>query len=227
MVLLDPMRTNNNLIIAFVGFKNSGKNTAAIPLVDRGFKSFSFADGIKDCLASIFCWDRQMLEGITPESRVWREQVDPWWAEKLGITNFSPRWAMMHFGTQLMREHFNRNIWLYNMERRIMEIDGPVVITDGRFANEITMARCYQARIIRIKRGPEPSWMTTAAFANAGNAQSLIELQRLGVHESEYGWIGSPLDVTIGNDCSITDLHTTVIADLENYATMIRRSLRT
>jgi hypothetical protein len=215
-----------NSIIAFVGFKGSGKNTAAIPLIDQGFKSFSFADGIKDCLASIFCWDRQMLEGITPESRVWREQVDPWWAEKLGIPNFSPRWAMMNFGTQLMREHFNKNIWLYNMERRIMMVgDNPVVMVDGRFANELEMARRYRARIIRIKRGSEPEWMEIARQANAGSDHHQLFLDDLGVHESEYGWIGSPVDATIENDGSISDLHAAILRETHD-ATMAGRPLR-
>ena len=74
-----------------------------------------------------------LLEGLTDESREWREQVDLWWVEKLGIPDFTPRWAMMHVGTDVMRQHFHPDIWVYNVERRLQQSDGPVVIIDARF----------------------------------------------------------------------------------------------
>ena len=36
----------------------------------------AFAHVLKDACASLFGWDREMLEGKTEESRVQREQVD-------------------------------------------------------------------------------------------------------------------------------------------------------
>ena len=75
-------------LIAFVGFKASGKNTAAAALYPFGFVPLSFADALKDALAAIFCWDRHLLEGITDESRIWRETIDTWWASQARHPSF-------------------------------------------------------------------------------------------------------------------------------------------
>lgn len=203
-------------MIAFVGFKASGKNTAAAALYPHGFIPLSFADALKDALASIFCWDRELLEGITEESRAWREQVDAWWAERLGIPEFTPRWAMMNVGTEVMRRHFHNDIWVMNVERRLSLIDGHVVLVDGRFPNEIALAHRHGGRVIRIKRGPDPAWNGLALTANHHPVQGIREgamrlLDGKGVHRSEYAWIGSEVDDTIVNDGTIAELHETVV----------------
>jgi hypothetical protein len=196
-------------LIAFVGFKSSGKNTAAEALLPYGYVAFSFADALKDALATIFCWDRVLLEGITQESRVWRETVDQWWADKLGIPHFTPRWAMQNFGTDVMRRHFHEQIWVFHIERRIMMLndDASVVLTDARFPNEIMLAKRYNGKVIRIRRGPEPIWMDDAAAANWYDVPAYHQkMTDLGVHASEYAWIGCDLDATIENDGSIAVL---------------------
>ena len=47
-------------------------------------KKISFAKSLKDAVASMFNWDRSMLEGDTESSRYWREQPDLYWSEKFG-----------------------------------------------------------------------------------------------------------------------------------------------
>lgn len=196
-------------LVAFVGFKSSGKNTAAEALLPYDYVPISFADALKDALATIFCWDRDLLEGITRESRIWREQVDVWWATKLDIPTFTPRWAMQNFGTEVMRHHFHKLIWVYNVERRILNIDQSVALIDARFPNEIALARSYGGKIIRIRRGPDPVWMDVAEAANYAAANDLdrpahaVKLAELGIHPSEYAWIGSQMDTIIENDGSI------------------------
>jgi hypothetical protein len=200
-------------LVAFVGFKSSGKNTAALPLIEHhAFLPISFADALKDALAAIFSWPREMLEGITLDSRKWRETVDPWWSVRLGIPDFSPRWAMMNFGTDIMRKHFHSEIWVLNVERRI-ELAGnrPVVLTDARFPNEIALARKYSGKVIRIQRGPDPEWMHTAIRANAGNVYCIDAMQILRVHPSEYSWVGTDVDVTIRNDGNTEQLWAAVL----------------
>ena len=54
-----------------------------------------------------------------------------------------------------MRGHFDNNIWLYNIERRMMLIDRPVVLIDCRFKIEIEMARLHNSKIVLIKRDPQ------------------------------------------------------------------------
>ena len=58
------------MLIGLVGLIGSGKDTVAERLVSHhGFVRDSFAQSLKDATASIFGWDREMLEGNT-ESRV-------------------------------------------------------------------------------------------------------------------------------------------------------------
>ena len=67
------------MIIGVTGLIGSGKDTIADYLcTHKGFKRISFAASLKDAVSSVFGWDREMLEGTTKSSRVWREQVDPW-----------------------------------------------------------------------------------------------------------------------------------------------------
>ncbi len=163
---------------------------------------------MKDCLSCIFQWDRNLLEGITPESRFWREQPDIWWSEKLDIPGFTPRMAMTIFGT-LMRNHFDKNIWVRTLERRLANID-KVVITDCRFINEIKMIRNHDGIIVRIKRGDDPSWMSIAKLANAGDEQACKHMKELEIHESEWNWVNETPDITILNDGTIAKLHNNV-----------------
>lgn len=198
-------------IVSLVGFKGSGKDSAGKHLIDNhGFVGFSFADSLKDAVASVFCWDRAMMEGDTPESRVWREQVDPWWAEKLGIPNFSPRMAMQLLGTNVFRDNFNQNIWILNVERRILNLigDRKVVLIDGRFPNELDLGRRYNSTVIRVKRGPEPEWFNEALWINTTPFdQDRFDKLNDIVHVSEWAWIGQSIDHTIENDKTLKDLH--------------------
>ena len=199
-----------NRITAFVGFMSSGKDTVGDYLVrNHGFTSYAFADPLKDCLAAIFQWDRQLLSGTTPESRQWRETIDPWWAEKLDIENFTPRFAMQNFGTDVMRKFFHNDVWILNMEKRLLASSGPVILTDGRFRNEIAMVRKLGGRIYRVKRGDDPIWMPLAKLANNGDIHAQSELKNAyRVHPSEWSWIGQHLDGTIDNNGTVADLIT-------------------
>ena len=189
-------------IIGFAGMIGSGKNTAADHLIKKyGYVGLSFASTVKDCLAVIFHWDRDMLEGVTAESRQWRETVDPYWAKKLQIVDFSPRKAMKYIATDLFRNHFNDNIWIYSLEKKIQTIDSNIVITDCRFANEATMIRNVGGTLVRIARGSDPDWY--------GIARSYPEkMHQLypTIHASEYSWACIDFDLVIDNSGSIEDL---------------------
>jgi hypothetical protein len=204
------------MLIAFVGFKDSGKNTAAAALYPYDFTPFSFADALKDTLAAIFCWDRALLEGITEESRAWRERIDPWWAAKLGIPQFTPRWAMTHIGTDVMRRQFHADLWVFNMERRLMLCDGHVAVIDCRYPNEIAMVHQHGGQVIRVERGPEPEWIDLAMTANHAPLGMMRDYARQlllnqGLHETEFAWLGEPIDATILNNSTIADLHAAVL----------------
>lgn len=207
--------------LVLVGFQGSGKNTFGEILVrDHGYTGISFADALKDCVAAIFCWDRDLLEGITPEAREWRETVDEWWSNKLGIPGLTPRWAMRNFGTDVMRTHFHTDVWISNVERRILDLgQRKVVVFDGRFPNEIDMVKRLGGKSIRVKRGPEPYWYDEAAHLNRILSQEIsqtldqikhipgmVKAMNDKAHQSEWAWIGHPIDYVVSNDGAKEDL---------------------
>ena len=72
------------MLIGVVGLISSGKGTVSDRLVEKhGYQKDSFAKSLKDAVASMFNWDRAMLEGDTESSRHWREQPDPFWSGNL------------------------------------------------------------------------------------------------------------------------------------------------
>ncbi len=195
-------------LIGLVGLKGSGKDTVGQFFEQQyGYTTISFADSLKDCVCAIFGWDRTMIEGRTPKSRAWREQNDPWWAERLGLDFFSPRIAMTSFGTDVMRHHFRDDIWILNTERKVNAVDGPVVITDARFPNELDMIRRLGGLVCRVKRGPDPDWKSAAIDALAGDTDARMALDHLQIHESEWLLIDTPTHVILNNDSTIAALY--------------------
>ena len=189
------------MIIGLVGLIGSGKGTVGDMLVERGFAQESFANPLKDAAASIFNWDREMLEGITSESRIWREQEDIFWGERLGIPEFTPRLALQLLGTDVLRDHFHQDIWILSMESRIKKAPNGVVITDARFPNEIEIIRRLGGKVVQIKRGPDPEWWNVASK----ETERMPDLYP-DIHASEYSWVGVPPDYIILNDGTIQDL---------------------
>lgn len=200
------------MIVGFVGFIGSGKDTAADYLCNfHGFRRDSFANTLKDAVATIFGWDRTLLEGRTSESREWREQVDTWWAERLGISNLTPRWVLQYWGTDVLRAGFHDDIWIASLENKMRKTKDNIVISDVRFPNEIEAIHKSDGLVIRIKRGPEPDWYQDALNANAGPkkigwALGKDHLTKLNIHPSESSWVGGKIDHIIENNGSIDEL---------------------
>jgi hypothetical protein len=189
-------------IIGLVGFQGSGKGTVGEYLEEsHGFSTDSFANPLKDIVAAAFSWPRYMLEGDTTESREWREQVDEFWSEKLGIPEFTPRYALRYIGTEMFREVLSQSFWVHCLERRIQENPSEhIVITDCRFPDEMNLITRLGGSVIRVQKGPEPVWWNLAIHANSGGESSKQKLEEYGIHPSEYRWIGHPVDHVITND---------------------------
>jgi hypothetical protein len=186
-------------IIGFSGLIGSGKNTAAKYLIDHhGYTGLSFAGAVKDCLSVIFHWDRYLLEGESPESRIWRETVDSYWAKKLEIPNFTPRYAMTNIATDLFRNKFNDNIWIYSLEKKISSINSNIIISDCRFSNEIAMIRSLEGRVYRVARGEDPVWLSVARLY-----PQKMSILYPDVHTSEYSWASVELDGVIDNNSTV------------------------
>lgn len=202
------------MIIGFVGFISAGKDTAADYLVNyHQFRRDSFASTLKDAVAAVFGWDRTLLEGRTKEAREWREEVDTWWAERLGFPNLTPRWILQYWGTEVLRGAFHDEIWIASLENKMRKTRDNIVISDVRFPNEIRAIKNAGGQVIRIKRGPDPDWYEHAENFNSGPrnigwAIGRNRLEQLRIHASETAWIGQPIDLEIDNNGSISDLFT-------------------
>lgn len=194
------------MIIGICGFAGSGKDTIADYLQNiHQFRRESFAHTLKDAVASVFGWDRDMLEGRTRESREWREQVDAWWTDRLSMT-VTPRLVLQVWGTEVARKSYHDDIWIASLENKLRKTHDDVVISDCRFPNEIKAIKAAGGIVIRVTRGPEPAWFELAQIVNQGPTRntswrlSKTELEKHNVHASETAWIGTEFDAIIDNN---------------------------
>ena len=180
------------MIIGLVGWIGSGKNTVADILASQHeYKRDSFAAPLKDAVSNIFNWPRKTLEGDTDHSRHFRECVDPYWATKLAIKNFTPRLALQIIGTEIMRESFHHKIWLDSLEHRyIAGGQKPTIITDCRFRNELAFVKQMGGFTIRVKRGEDPHWTELAKQAQESDSFAEQQLSDIGIHASEWDHTG-------------------------------------
>lgn len=181
------------MIIGLCGAQGAGKDTAGNILVEKfGFQRISFASSLKDVISVLFSWPRDLLEGTTEESRIWREQVNEFWAIKTNIPDFSPRKALQLIGTDCLRNHFCQNIWVHIVESKIAAVLAinplaKVVLTDCRFMNEIDMIQQFSnSFIVKIERSTcesskqlhasEKEWQLTSfshVIENNGSVEKL------------------------------------------------------
>lgn len=196
------------MIIGITGFIGSGKDTLADYLVNfHGFRRESFSSTLKDAVSDVFGWDRTLLEGRTKESREWREQVDHWWADRLGMPTLTPRWVLQYWGTEVGRKSFHDDIWIASLENKLRSSKDNIAITDCRFPNEIESIRRAGGIMVWVQRGPLPEWYDDAVLANQGSNIGLNSMKQKKIHASEWSWIGSKFDFIIDNNNTIDDLY--------------------
>lgn len=160
-------------IFGFHGNVGSGKDTSAgfIEYTDR----FAFAEPLKSASCHLF---------NLSEKQVYDEQeknvVDVRW-------NKTPRELLQFLGTDLLRNRFDKEIFVKNMKYRIQDVIEEVarrtllnkvtnepnnkdhrviVVTDVRFDNEAQLIRSLGGRIIRVER-PGYSVKLTKPQANS------------------------------------------------------------
>jgi hypothetical protein len=205
------------MIIGLCGFIGSGKDTAAKYLVNKGFQQESFAGTLKDTVSAIFGWDRELLEGKTPEARLWREQVDPWWADRLAMPTLTPRWVLQYIGTDVFRNHFHGDIWIASLEKKLVDNKhNDIVISDCRFPNEVKVIQDLGGKVAWVKRGELPDWYDIATDACNGHKIAIQEMDNLDVHPSEWAWLLSDFDFELYNEHTLDYLYQQVESRLIN-----------
>lgn len=190
------------MIIGICGLIGCGKGTVGDILVENhGFTKLSFADKLKDGVATVFNWDRDMLEGDTVESREWRETPDKYWTRETG-RNITPRLVLQEFGTDCMRHGFDDGIWVSLVKQELVKQPNKnFVIPDVRFPNEANMIKSIHGEVWRVKRGQDPVWM---------RMYEDIGVEPKDVHESEWRWANVDFNNVIYNDLGIDELKSQV-----------------
>jgi len=190
------------MIVGICGLIGSGKDTIADQLVQNySFKKLSFADKLKDSVASMFDWDRELLDGKTKESRDWREQEDKFWSKEMG-QSITPRFVLQKFGTECMREGFYDGIWVSLTKKKIL--DNPAVkwvIPDVRFENEAKMIKEIGGEVWWVKRGQLPMWFRM--YQDIGQTPK-------DIHPSEWAWANVSFNKVFENNSTIDALRNQV-----------------
>lgn len=208
-------------IIGLNGLIGSGKDTVATHLITKyGFKRLSFATKLKDMVAELFDIDREKLEGLTKESRDWRDKPLGFWSNELG-KDVTPRFLLQQVGTECMRRGFYEDIWVSFVKKELLERPGEnFVITDMRFTNEVEMIQSLGGDLWTVRRGEFPLWWEDAmtwnhaiwtrgletGLENPFADSPLVKGKWYKIHATEWGLAGYEFDYTLDNNGSFEDL---------------------
>lgn len=135
-------------IIGLIGRRSSGKTTVAKLYNEKfGDRRMAFADALKDVVAFVYDLRRELLEGETEESRVWRKQPHPHLGGK------TPEQALQFLGTEGFRQFYSET-WVQKLIRDICKLEAGtrVVIADVRFPNEVEAIKQLGGNLVYLKR---------------------------------------------------------------------------
>ncbi len=145
-------------LLAFSGYKQSGKDTAANFLMEAyDFKKIAFATPLKITCAATFRFSYEQLY----DDKL-KEEIDPRWG-------FSPRQALQKVGTELFRDNLPKylpvgegEIWKKSFEIWLKELlsrnpKAKVAIVDCRYPDEAHFLRNLGFSIVRIKKEGQDS----------------------------------------------------------------------
>ena len=135
------------MIIAFAGYKGSGKSEAVVTLTQLGFTDVKMAAPLKQMLTAMYYYCgltndeiHRRLEGDL------KEQPDDW------LMGRTPRHAMQQLGTE-WRNSIDPHLWIPMWQRRIRMLKpNPVCCSDVRFHHEVDALRAVGGRLVWIDR---------------------------------------------------------------------------
>lgn len=135
-LVLEPLKTcsvylpredqylNQRPLLGLCGYAQAGKDEIAKTLVQLGWSRVAFADPLKK-IATDIGWSGQKDE--------------------------DGRRLLQNLGVAI-REHLHSDAWVIAGEEAIEAAEGPVVVTDVRFPNEVQMVRRRAGMIVRVVR---------------------------------------------------------------------------
>lgn len=155
------------MILAFTGYKGSGKSEAASYLVEHhDFVRVSFAAPLKESAAALLGVTVAELEEWKNDPRAsvslkadWFDSSDrspdPCWVPGKVVT-LSIRQFLQRYGTESHRDVFGDNFWVEQAMRHMQSLIAMgrdrIVIDDCRFENEREALVARGGRIVRIDR---------------------------------------------------------------------------
>jgi len=189
------------MLIGLAGCKDSGKDTAASFLVEKGYIRMAFADQLKRAVAALFDIKVEEVDELKDlESLGYAAHVK---IATAGMQlTMTWREFLQRFGTEMCREVFGTDFWVDQWESQFATLAKTaalatlhdVVVSDVRFNNEAERISHLGGFVVQIKRpGHEPD----------GHASE---------EPIDQHWI----DGTIHNDGSLQLLKKRVF-DLEDY----------
>ena len=129
------------MIIA-LGFRaRSGKDLVGSYLVRRyEFERLAFADTLKNAAKEIFGFTDEQVYGSE------KEVVDLYW-------NMTPRAVLQKMGSDCLRDHFDKDIWIKAIHRKILQNPNKnYVICDCRYINEAGAVKSWGGILVRLDR---------------------------------------------------------------------------
>lgn len=139
------MHDRTRPIIALTGYARSGKDTAAQTLIDHGWTRLAFADMLKTLTYAIDpIIDVQNGRNITLGDIV----DDLGWEAAKGDPDI--RSALQRTGHAIRQ--VDPSFFIRGVLNKIANTQGPIVVTDARFQNEVDALRASGAHVVRLTR---------------------------------------------------------------------------
>ena len=196
-------------IIALMGNKGAGKDTVAKYIKKYNTKYdkviiMSFADSLKNAVSAIFDFRRDLLQGITKESREWRE-TELVYLSSVMHRPVTPRYLLQQIGTNILRKYLYNDLWvdsvlvkIKNMElgKKQANLKYLYIITDCRFKNEIEKLQksVHNVKFVEVDRRNRNTYVYNWAYKYNNTKNPLIRAwchyKLRKVHRSEWDWIG-------------------------------------
>jgi hypothetical protein len=174
-------QTNLPDLIGLVGRKGSGKDTAALLLIEQGYENVKFAGALKGMIRTLLAY--QGVEDETIERMIEGDLKE---VESDYLGGKTPRFVMQTLGTEWGRDLIGKGFWADTAMRRIgsfLDQGKQVVVTDVRFWNECSEIKDAGGTVV----GVEADWITPLPGEHESEAliDQIIQTLRLVVRNTK------------------------------------------